>query len=173
MKGMGILVIVMLVSLAIAGLWDNIPAIKNAVHTVLDPTAGALLTWHVTLGMVIISAIIVLLTTLLQKYTTDQKTLKEIKDEQKKMREEMKLYKEHPEKMMELNKRSMELVGKAMPLSMRPLLYTAIPIVLFFRWFGDYFTAQPTKILGMSWLIAYIIFSIIFSTIFRKAFNVH
>ncbi len=173
MKGMNILILVMLLTTGIAILWSNIPAIKLTVHAILDPTIGIFLSWSTTVGLLIITAIIVLITTLLQKYTTDQQTLKELKEEQKLLSEEMKKFKEHPEKLMELQKKQFELMGKTMPLTMRPLIYTAIPFVLFFRWFNDYFTANPTKVFGISWFWAYFLASIIFSTIFRKVMKVH
>ena len=174
MKGMGIMFIVMLLSLAVAGAWNAIPIIKTAVHAVLDPSAGVFLNWNVTIGMLIITGIITLITTLLQKFLTDQDALKTIKEEQKIVQEEMKLAKASPEKSMALSKKSLELTMTAMPMTMRPLMYTVIPFVLFLRWFQDYFTENPVHILGfMSWFWAYLVFSIIFSSIFRKVLKVH
>ncbi|MEK6893352.1 MAG: EMC3/TMCO1 family protein [Nanoarchaeota archaeon] len=170
---MKILILVMLLTTGVAILWNNLPIIKNTVHAALDPTIGIFLDWNVAIGMLVVTAIIVLITTLLQKYTTDQQTLKELKEEQKLLSEEMKKFKEHPEKIMELQKKQFELMGKTMPLTMRPLIYTAIPFVLFFRWFSDYFIANPVKVLGMNWFWAYFLASIIFSTIFRKVLKVH
>ncbi len=167
------ILIVMLLGILVATLWDNIPAIKETVHSIFDPSLGQLLDWNLIIGFIIICGFFTLVTTLVQKFTTDQATLKEMKNEQKLLQEEMKKYKEHPEKLMELQKKSMEIVFKTFPLTMRPIAYTAIPFILFIRWFGDYFAANPVKILYMNWLLAYIVFSIIFSIIFRKMFNVH
>ena len=161
MKGMNILFWVMVLSLAVAFLWNSLPPIKNGVHAVLDPSAGHLLNWNATLGLLAITIVMTFITTLLQKYATDQNLLKQIKEEQKLVQEEMKLYRTHPEKSLELSKKSMELTAKAMPVAMRPVLYTAIPFVLLLRWFSDYFIANPVKILGfMSGIWGYIVFSI-------------
>lgn len=167
--------LVMILSLVIASLWNSVPIISTSVHAVLDPTAGTFLNWEVTVGMLVITAIITLITTILQKYLTDQDTLKTIKEEQKIVQQEMKLARSSPEKSMELSKKSMELTMKAMPITMRPLMYTVVPFVLFFRWFSDYFTAAGNpKLLGfMSWFWAYLVFSIVFSSIFRKVLKVH
>ena len=174
MKGMSILFIVMLLTLGVAFLWDALPAIKTGVHSALDPSLGVLLSWNATFGMLIITAFMTLITTLLQKYATDQDVLKQIKDEQKIVQDEMKLYRDHPEKSLELSQKSMELATKAMPLTMRPVLYTAIPFVLLLRWFNDFFKAHPAHILGfLSGIWAYILFSIILSMIFRKMFKVY
>ncbi len=42
---------------------------------------------------------------------------------------------------MELQKKQFAFLPKMMKMSMRPMVYTAIPLILFFRWFMDYFTA--------------------------------
>jgi uncharacterized membrane protein (DUF106 family) len=179
-KGLKVMFLVMIVSLVIAGLWNRIPIIKDSVHFILDPTAGNLLNWNINLGMIILVGFISLIITLLQKYTTDQETLKNIKQEQKILQQEMKKYKDHPEKMLELQKKQFEFIPKTMDITMKPLVYTAIPIILFFRWFGDYFSSLQDsgvdyRILGIfqSWIWPYIILSIIFSTIFRKVLKVH
>jgi uncharacterized membrane protein (DUF106 family) len=175
MKGMTTLILVMVISLAIAFLWNAVPAIKNAVHFVLDPTAGALLNFNVYLGLLILSGLLTVATTIVQKYATDQETLRQLKKEQKETQAEMKKFRDNPAKMMEFNKKQLEKMPQMMELSMRPLLYTAIPFILLLRWFGDYFTLN--KVLNSSfifpaWVWVYLVSSIIFSSIFRKVFKV-
>lgn len=162
----------MLVSLAVALFWNKVPAIKDSVHFILNPTAGKLLSWNATFGMILFSAIITFLLTIIQKYTTDQETLRQIKKEQKVLQEEMKKVKDNPQKLLELQKKQLEFVPRTMDITIRPLMYTSVPIILFIRWFGDYFATNPIKIFGLSWIWAYIILSIIFSTIFRKVLKV-
>ena len=167
------LFLVMLLGLAVAFFWNSLPIIKQAVSLILAPSAGALLKWNINYGMLIITAIISLFLVLIQKYTTDQSLLREIKKEQKILQEKMKDFKDHPEKLMELQKKQLEFIPRTFEVTMRPLIYTSVPIILFFRWFDDYFTANPVKIFGFfSWFWAYLIFAIIFSMIFRKVFNV-
>ncbi len=171
-KSIRTLLLVMAISLAIAFFWDKLPFISQSVHSLLDPTAGSLLDKNANLGMVLFAGIIGLFIILIQKYTTDQDTLRQIKKEQKILQEEMKKYKDNPEKLMELQKKQFEFLPRTMEITMRPLMYTSIPIILFFRWFNDYFTSADVKVFGISWFWAYIILSLIFTTIFRKAFNV-
>ena len=174
MKGMGVIFLVMILGLVVATFWDSFPAIKEGVHSALDPSLGALLDWNVTIGLLIITAVLNLITTILHKYTTDQDLLKQIKEEQKLVQGQMKLYKTNPEKSLELSKKSAELAMKTMPITMRPVIYTTIPFILLIRWFGDYFKEQPAKILGfMSGIWAYIVFFIVWSMIFRKLLKVH
>ncbi len=174
MKGMGILIWVMLLGIGVAIFWDNFDFVKRSVHFVLDPSLGKLLNWNVTFGLLIVTATLNFLTTLLHKKVTDQDLLKQIKEEQKLVQEEMKLYKQNPQKSLELSKKSAELSMKTMPITMRPVIYTTIPFILLVRWFGDYFKDHPTKILGfMSGIWGYMVFFIVWSIIFRKIMKVH
>ena len=168
------IVIVLAASLLIAALWDKLPAIKNAIHAVLDPTAGALIMWNLNWGMLIIVFVLTLITTLVQKYATDQKTLKDLKKEQKQIQKQMKEFKNHPEKMTELSKKQMRLIPKQMKLSMRAITFTGVPLILLFRWFQDYFSTlgNPDFWLGMGWFLFYLISAILIGSILRKQLDV-
>ena len=171
---MTIMVLIMLLGLGIATLWQTVPIIKETIHALLDPTAGRLLDWHPSFGLLLFTACITFITTLVQKYGTNQNALKQLREEQKLIQEQVKLHKADPAKQMELSKKSMELAMESMPLSMKPVLYTTIPFILFFRWFSDYFLAHPVKIFGyLSWFWAYLIFAIFCSTLFRKWLKVY
>lgn len=174
MKGMGFMFLVMILGLVVATFWNHFPVVKEGVHAALDPSLGKLLSWNATVGLLAITAVLNLITTLIHKYSTDQDLLKQIKEEQKLVQAEAKLYRTNPEKSLALSKKSAELAMKTMPITMRPVLYTTIPFILLIRWFGDYFKDNPVKILGfMSGIWAYIVFFIIFSMIFRKVLKVH
>jgi uncharacterized membrane protein (DUF106 family) len=168
------LIIFMVFTLIFAGLWDKIPIIKKSIHFLLDPSAGALLNWNLNIGMLLVVLVITILTTIVQKYATDQKTLKELRVEQKDLQKQMKEVKDQPEKIMELQKKQFAMMPKQMKLSMRAIIYTGIPFVLFFRWFNDYFIAagSPKFLLGLSWFWFYLIFAMVYSAILRKWWDV-
>src|SRR3989344_2736400 len=129
-KAMRTLFLVMIVSLAIATFWNQVPIIKQTVGVVLNPTAGRLLDYNANIGMILFAGIISLFITIIQKYTTDQETLREIKKEQKLLQQEMKKYREHPEKFLELQKKQFGMFPRTMEITMRPVMYTSIPIIL-------------------------------------------
>ena len=168
------LIIFMILAMVLAGLWDKIPIIKNSIHYILDPSAGVLLNWKLNLGMLIIVFVITTITTIVQKYATDQKTIKEMRKEQKEMQKQMNEFKNNPDKLMELQKKQFAMMPKQMKLSMRAIIYTGIPFILFFRWFNDYFIAagSPRFWLGLSWFWFYLIFAMIFGSFLRKWFDV-
>ena len=175
----GPVLIIMALTLVVVFLWDKVAAIKNSAEYIFNPTAGFLLNWNLTWGMIIIVLVLSFLMTLIQKYTTDQKTLKELKKEQKEVQKQIKEFKNHPGKMMELQKKQMSFMPKQMKLSMRSMVYTGIPLILLFRWFNDYFSAivaqtgEPVRFFGfLGWVLFYLLFSIIFSSIFKKWMDV-
>ena len=179
-KRIKILFLFMIVAMIIAIYWDSLPFVKNSMHAILDPTAGNLLNWNISLGMLIISFVISIIISIFQKFTVDQAALRELKKEQKFVSEEIKKYANNPEKLAEFNKKQLEFFSKTWNITAGSLIYTLIPIALFFRWFSEYFTTitNPVKIYGIfsttgsflfpSWFWAYLITSIIFSTILRK-----
>ena len=168
--------IVLGLSMVIAYGWDNpkMEGIKKGIHWIFDPTAGALPNWEMTIGMVLIVLILSIIITLIQKHTTDQVALKALKVEQKALQKEMKEAKSDPKKMTELQKKNMELIPKQFKLSMGSIAYTAIPFVLLFRWFSDYFLlAGNPKFFGfIGWFWFYLILSVIFSGIIKKKMDV-
>lgn len=174
-KGFLMLILVMFVSLIVASLWDSVPAIKNAVNLVLNPTFGFLLQVNLHWGFIIITLFVTFITTLVQKYATDQDALKAIKDEQKAMQQEMKNYQNNPQKMLEFQKKQFEKIPETMELTMKPLLYTAIPFIILIRWFSDTFkNLNDPEFFGfMSWFWAYLLLAIIFSIILRKLLKVY
>jgi len=132
------------------------------------------LRWNLIIGMLLVVFFITLITTLIQKYATDQKALKELKHEQKILQEEMKKYRDNPAKISELSKKQMEFIPRTFKLTSRTVLFTGIPFILFFRWFYDFFSAMgEPKFFGfLSWFWFYLIFTLIFSSILRKVLKV-
>ena len=169
-----VIMVVMFLTFLLAINWDKWVGVKNAVHAVLDPTIGSLLTWNLGIGMLIVMLILSFAMTIIQKYTTNQEELKSIRKQQKEIQKEMKkLQKENPKKAMALQKESMPLMGKQMKLGMRSIVYTGIPIVLLYRWFYDFFLVLGTnKIWGINWILFYLVAIMVFSSIIKKKMDI-
>ena len=168
------LFIIMGISLIIAYYWPTATWISGSVHAILDPTFGALLNWNLTIGMLIIVAIVSTFTALVQKYTTDQETIRDLKKQQKEISNRTKEFRHDPAKMMEIQKEIFPISSKLMRLSMRPIMFTGIPFILIFRWYMDVFTAMgDPKFFGfLSWFWFYLIFAIVLGGIIRKLLKV-
>jgi uncharacterized membrane protein (DUF106 family) len=121
------------------------------------------------LGILLVSLIVTIFTSLINKYTTNQKRMKEIKDNQKKLQEEVKKNKNDPKKMLELQKEMMSYSGEMMKHSFRPMILTLIPLLVLFSWLRKVFIGTS---LESSWIWWYIISGIILSMVFKKILKI-
>lgn len=125
-------------------------------------------------NIIAISFVLTLIVTLIYKYTTNQKKMKELKDEIKASQEEIKKNKGDTTKMMEIQKKAMEKNFEYMKHSLIPMFITFIPLIIMFSWLRTFFTtAGNPKFLGLSWIWMYLISSIIFNIILRKVMKVY
>ncbi len=170
-------IILMIFSLLMAFAWDSFVFIKNTAHYVLDPSLGLLIKWRPLLGLIIVVFVINIIITLVHKYTTNQEALKELKEKSKEIQKQMKEAQKNQDqkKITELSKQSFSQFSEQFKHSFASMGYTAVPLILFFRWFGDIFSElnNPKLFIGLGWLGTYLVFSIIFGSIIRKVLKVH
>lgn len=145
---------------------------------VLDSFFNSVFGWAVSIsplwGLIIVSFILTLITTLVYKLMTDQKAIKSMKDEMKQIRKDMKEFKSDPEKVMSLQKESMEKSLKQMKMTLKPMIITFIPLIIVFGWLKNTYSELSLSFLGItSWIWVYIIFALISSIILRKILKVH
>jgi len=143
--------------------------------SILDPILSPVMSIPSPWNLLLISFIITGGITLLYKFATDQKLMKELKQEMKDLQKEMKSLKDNPEKMMSVQKLAMEKNMKYMMQSMKPTLFTLIPIIFIFSWLRGYYAdlGNPDILFGLGWLWIYIIFSIVISLSLRKVLKIH
>jgi len=133
-------------------------------------------------SLVIISVIITFLITISYKFLSNQQVIKAIREEIKQLQHDMREHKDNKEKFAETNKKAMMKNLDLMKHSMKPTLYTFIPIILLFTWLratylpaGDLFSWGfniPFFGTGIGWLWTYILTSLIANILFRKALKV-
>ncbi len=115
-----------------------------------------------------------LVATLIHKFMTDQKLLKNIKEEMKQIRKEIKEAAQDPTKMAELNKKSMEKSMTQMKHTLKPILITMIVFFILFSWLrATYDPLEVSLWFIHSWFWVYFVFAIISSIILRKILKVH
>ena len=126
-------------------------------------------------NLLLLSFLITLIMTVLYKFLTDQKLMKELKDDMKALQKEMKLLKENPSQMMEVQKKAMEKNMKYLMQSLKPTLITFIPILIIFEWMRQYYIGlgNPDVLFGLTWIWIYILASILMSLGLRKLLKVH
>lgn len=113
---------------------------------VLDVLFGWVLAFDLWISILILSFLITLVMNLVYMWVTDQKEMKRLKKRLKDMQKKMRSEKDNPKKMMSLQKKMMDLNFTYMKKSMRPALYTFIPIILVFGWMAANLAFAPLAI---------------------------
>tara|TARA_Y100000310_G_C20702941_1_gene831754 strand:+ start:4748 stop:5215 length:468 start_codon:yes stop_codon:yes gene_type:complete len=134
-------------------------------------------------GVLLISILLTLLTTIFYKLFTDQEMMKSLKAELKHLQKEMKTLKDDPDKFMKVQKKAMEKNLTYMKHSMKPTLFTFIPLILIFGWLKHTFTDAgdivnwgfniPLFGTGLGWLGTYFFSAVVSSIFIRKLLKVH
>ena len=119
------------------------------------------------LSIVLIGILVTLATTLITKKFTDQRRMKEIRDQQKENQKLMKEIKGDIKKMSEIQK---EMMGQSLELmkhSFKPMIITFIPLALLLIWIRQIYS----PIFG-GWIWWYLVSAVVSSIILRKLFKV-
>jgi len=107
--------------------------------TILDPVLGWTLMLPMWLSILILSLFVSVVISFIYKYTTNQALMKEWRAELKKARQKMRKLKDDPQKMLQAQSNMMKTQNKLMMHSMRPTLFTAIPMLVLFAWMSAHF----------------------------------
>ena len=118
-------------------------------------------------SIAIFSVIVTLISTLAQKWLTNQEHLKSLKKRQKEIQRELKKTKE-PSVMQELNSEMLKLTGLMFKSSMKPLFVTMIPFLILFVWLRGVYV----PVMGNGWIWYYLGYSVLASIVLRKVLKV-
>ncbi len=149
--------------------------------TFVDAIFDFLFGWAVAIsplfGIIIVSFVLSLLSTVSWKYLTDQVLLKDIRDRMKGAHAKMKEHKDNPEKLKEFNakmaKENIEAMKIQWKQSLKPMIATMVPFAFAFIWIRKTYEPFGDVFLSFGGIGAYILFSIAFSMILRKVMKVH
>lgn len=134
---------------------------------------GFLINWNPLTGLLVISLILTLITSLSYKFLTDQKELKSQKEIIGNLQKEIKSLKNDPKKMMEKQKEIMDINFKMMKHNIKPMLITFIPLLIIFGWLRTTYDPIGKLIFGLSWFWIYLISAILFSIVIRKVLKIY
>lgn len=96
-------------------------------------------------SVLIISFVVSLLINIVYKFATDQKRLKEIREEIKVYQKRMKELRDDPKKMMEVQRDAMKIQMEMFTQTMKSTFITIIPLILIFAWMNTHFAYAPIK----------------------------
>lgn len=122
-----------------------------------------LISVHPKISIGVFSVIVTFVSSLAQKFLTNQEHLKAHKKRQKEIQAEIKKTKD-PTVMQELNLEMMKITGIMFKSSMKPMFVTLIPFLLLFNWLRGIYV----PLLGTSWFWYYLGYSVASSIIIRK-----
>ena len=105
----------------------------------LDPVLNWTLNFNPFIAILILSFIVTMISNLIYKFTTDQKKMKELKDRIEEYRGKIKESRDNPKKMMKLNNEAMQINMQYLTKSLKPMLFTFIPIIIIFAWMNAHF----------------------------------
>lgn len=109
----------------------------------LDPILGWTLALPPFLGVFVMSLVVTLIINLIYKFTTNQIEMKNLKDQIEKFRKQMKENKDNPKKLQKVISEANEVNFRYMGKSLKPTLYTFLPIIFIFAWMNANYTYAP------------------------------
>lgn len=113
------------------------------LDSILNPVLLPLIDLNPFWGLLIISFLISLFITFVYKKVTDQNEMKQLKETQKDFKERMKNARSNPDEMKKIQKEAMEVNMKLMKHSLKPTLYTIIPLLIIFGWMSAHLALEP------------------------------
>ena len=151
------------------------------LYNALDAIFGPVLGMRPMLAEIVIALVVTFLITLLYRFLSKPKEMKELREKAKELSKEAKeLQKTNPEEAKKATSEMMKITNKQMMSNMKPMLGTLLIAVLFLPWMAERFVGQivllpfdlPYFGADFGWLMWYILVSIPFSQIFRKILGV-
>lgn len=119
------------------------------------------------ISVAIFSVLVTTVSTLAQKWLTNQEHLKAMKKRQKEIQKELKNCKDNC-LLQELNAEMMKITGIMFKSSMKPMFVTIIPFLILFQWLRGVYI----PLLGNSWIWYYLGYSVLASMVIRKVLKV-
>ncbi len=110
---------------------------------VFNPVFLPLLNKSPFLGILVFSLLITFIVTIAYKYLSNQVEMKRLKEAQKDFQDKMKAVRDKPEEMMKIQKEAMATNFEYMKHSLKPTLFTMIPILIIFGWMAGHMAFEP------------------------------
>ena len=147
------------------------------VNEIFDFLFGWAVAISPLVGIIFISFVLSVISTLSWKYLTDQLLLKTLREKTRSLQADFKKHKGDPKKLAELNskmaKENIEAMKVQWKQSIKPMVITLIPFALAFVWIRKTYEPFGDIFLGMGGIGSYIVISIVLSMIIRKAMRVY
>lgn len=113
------------------------------LSSILNPILNPLLTLGPFWTLFIVSLVVSAVTVVIYRFATDQNRLRKLKADLKRYQKKAMAARDEPQKAMKIQKEIMKLNGEYMRSSFKSMIYTFLPIILFFGWLGAHLAFMP------------------------------
>jgi uncharacterized membrane protein (DUF106 family) len=153
----------------------------DGMYGILNAVFGPVMGMQPMLSLIAVSVAVTFVITLLYRFLSNPKKMKELKDRAKELSTKTKeLQKTNPDEAKKMTNEMLEITNKQMMASMKPMLATLLIAALFLPWMAAQFTGPIVRLpadvpyfgADLGWLMWYIIVSIPASQILRKLLGV-
>lgn len=153
----------------------------DGAYAILNTLFGPVLGMQPMLALVVISIVVTFAITLVYRFLSDPKKIKELRDRAKELSAKTKeLQNKDPEEAKRLTNEMLSITNKQMMSSLKPMLVTLLIAAFVLPWMAAQFPGTVARlpvsvpILGtdVGWLVWYIIVSIPASQVLRKLLGV-
>ncbi len=118
---------------------------QGFVDAMFNPVFGWMMYIPAIIAILIMAGLLALISTLLQKWMTNQGKMRRLKEDTKKYQEQMKKSRDDPAKVMKIQQKIMPIQMDLMKESFKPLLVTIIPFLFVFFWMSSHFAFLPVQ----------------------------
>jgi len=120
-------------------------------------------------SLLVISLTVTLVMTLVTKYFTDQKRMKELKEMQKSCQIKLRDNKGDLKKQTEIQSEMLSCSLEMMKYSFKPMFITFIPLLILFAWIRGIYSVTE---IASTWIWWYLVSGIVSSIVLRKILDV-
>ena len=113
------------------------------MSSILDPVFVPLMRISPLFAVAVLSLLITIIMTLIYKYMTNQKKMKEMKDKLDSFQKEIKTAGKDQKRLMQINEEMMKINGEYMKQSLKPMIVSWIPVLLIFGWMSANLAFYP------------------------------
>jgi len=153
----------------------------DGTYAIMSALFGPVLGLQPMLSLAVVSIAVTFVITLIYRFLSDPKKIKELRDRAKEINAKTKeIQKSNPEEAKNLTNEMLSITNKQMMANMKPMLVTLLVAALTLPWMAEQFAGPIVRLpadvpmlgVDLGWLMWYILISIPASQILRKALGV-
>ncbi|MEM5814534.1 MAG: EMC3/TMCO1 family protein [Candidatus Aenigmatarchaeota archaeon] len=153
----------------------------DGTYAIMDALFGPVTGLHPALSLAVVSLAVTFVITLVYRFLSDPKKMKELRDRTKEINAKVKeIQNKNPEEAKRLTNEMLNITNKQMMANMKPMLVTLLVAAVTLPWMAEQYAGPIVKLpaevpffgTDLGWIVWYILISIPASQILRKLIGV-